>query len=181
MRQAATAPRVIVWDVEDQWSALPGFRRVTTPQELAAIATSEAGPVRLAFVPAANMQQQFDTWAHAALHWGRHFGPCVVVAEELAGVSHAGKAPGWWHALLSRGLKRGITIYAISQRWAEADKTTIGNASRFVIFRALPMDAEYIARRAGVPLEVVQSLQPLEYLERDHLQGITSPVQHLKF
>lgn len=163
-QQTKAARRVIVWDIEAQWCELPGFRKVTTQAELFE-AAGKPGPARLAYVASgADLRAEFNFWAACVMLWGRYRGGCVAVAEELADVSTPAKAPQEWGILLRRGLKRGITIYAISQRWAEADKTAIGNASEFVIFRAAGDDVAYISRKARVGVDDVAGLVPLEYI-----------------
>lgn len=171
-QQTKAARRVIVWDIEAQWCELPGFRKVTTQAELFE-ASGKPGPARLAYVAGgADLRAEFNFWAACVMLWGRYRGGCVAVAEELADVSTPAKAPQEWGILLRRGLKRGIFIYAISQRWAEADKTAIGNASEFVVFRAAGDDVAYMARKARIPLEKLEALAPLEYVRADTLGGL---------
>ena len=163
-RQVRKLPRVLVWDAECQWAVLPGFRKVSGRRELIR-AVQGAGPARLAFVPGPDLRGDFDVWSAAARYWGTYCGPCVVVAEELADVSTPAKAPAEWGMLVRRGLKRGISIYAISQRWAEADKTAVGNASEFVLFRmSSGDDIAYMARKTRVPAAELESLAPLQYV-----------------
>lgn len=163
-RQVEKLPRVLVWDIEAQWCELRGFRKVSTRAELFE-AVQKPGPARLAYVSGGDdLRDEFNYWAACVMLWGRYRGGCVAVAEELADVSTPAKAPQEWGILLRRGLKRGISIYAISQRWAEADKTAIGNASEFVVFRAAGDDVQYIARKSRLPLEQVEALAPLEFI-----------------
>lgn len=161
VRETKRMPRVIAFDTEDQWAQLPGWRRITTQKALYD-AVQKAGAARLAFVPSGDIQNQFNFWAGCAFYWGRYMGGCAVIAEELADVTSTAKAPGNWGVLLRRGLKRGIFIYAISQRWAEADKTAIGNASDFVCFSMLPMDVEYMAKRTGIAAAELAALQRID-------------------
>ena len=166
VRQAVRAEkRVIVWDIEAQWCELPGYRKITTRSELFR-AVAGAGPARIAYVSGdADLKADFDFWASCVMLWGRYRGGCVAIAEELADVSTPAKAPADWGILLRRGLKRGISIFAISQRWAEADKTAIGNASEFVVFRASGDDVAYMAKKARIPVAELEALQPLEYIK----------------
>jgi hypothetical protein len=69
--------------------------------------------------------------------------------------------------LLRRSLKRGMTIYAISQRWAEADKTAMGNASCYVLFASRGEDVNYISRKTLVPVNELAELRALEYITFD--------------
>lgn len=156
--------RVIAWDPEDQWANLPGFKKITSKAELLK-AVQRPGNARLAYVASGDLKTAFDLWAGCVFFWGRYHGACHAVAEELADVSSPSKAPGNWGILIRRGLKRGISIYPISQRWAEADKTAFGNASEFVCFRASSeMDVDYIARRTRLNAAELSSLKPLEYM-----------------
>lgn len=173
-KQAGRAARVFAWDVEDQWSALPGWQRVTSRAELLRLAQSP-GPLRAAYVAGGDLQAEFGYWAGCVQYAGRWSGPLVAIAEELADVTTPAKAPGNWGILLRRGLKRGVTIYAISQRWAEADKTAVGNASEFVVFRqSSGDDVRYLSRKTRIPEAEIEGLKPLEYVRYDaHLQQFT--------
>lgn len=163
-KETKAARRVLVWDIEAQWCELPGFQKITSRADLFA-AIQSAKPARLAFVSSGlDLKAEFNFWAACVMLWGRYRGGCVAIAEELADVSTPAKAPQEWGILLRRGLKRGITIYAISQRWAEADKTAIGNASEFVVFRASGDDVAYMARKARIPADELEALRPLEFI-----------------
>ncbi|HLP99261.1 MAG TPA: hypothetical protein VK149_12540 [Sideroxyarcus sp.] len=155
--------RIIAWDPEDQWSKQPGFRRITTRKELFE-AVQKGGAAKLAYVASGtNIKQEFDFWAGCALFWGRYFGACVAIGEEVADVTTPSKAPGNWGMLLRRGLKRGITIYALSQRWAEADKTAIGNATEFVCCAfSNDDDVVYMARKTRIPVDQLAALRKVE-------------------
>jgi hypothetical protein len=163
--------RIVAWDPEDQWSQESGYRKITTrPELLKAIQTP--GHMRLAYVAGGDLKSEFDFWAGAAMYAGRYIAALTVIAEELADVTTPSKAPGNWGILLRRGLKRGITIYAISQRWAEADKTAIGNASEFVLFRqSSGDDVAYLARKTRVPVTDLEGLRQFEFIQFDAVTG----------
>lgn len=135
--------------------------------------------MRVAFVPGPDLKADFDFFCRAAFYAGRYVGPVTVIAEELADVSTPAKAPEQWGILCRRGLKRGISIFAISQRWAEADKTAFGNASEYVVFmQSSDDDARYLARKTRIPLEALQALQKLEFLR--YVKGANAPEQVAK-
>lgn len=170
-KQTAKARRVFAWDPEDQWAALPGFRKVTTRAELLA-AAQRAGPVKVAYVAGGALAPEFDFFAGCAMYAARYVGPCDVIAEELADVTTPSKAPGNWGILLRRGLKRGATIWAISQRWSEADKTAVGNASDFVVFRqSSGDDVRYLSRKTRIDEAELSGLAPLQFVRLDALTG----------
>lgn len=170
-------PRIFAWDPEDQWAALPGWKRVTTRAALLA-AIQAPGPGRVAYVAGGKLATEFDFWAGCMQYSARYVGPLTAIAEELADVTSPAKAPGNWGIFLRRGLKRGATIYAISQRWAEADKTAMGNASMFVIFRqATGPDARYMARYTRVTEDAINALPPLYFVKYDGATQETTPGQ----
>lgn len=153
----STASRVIAWDPHDQWGRLRGWQRLTSITALDQAAQT-VRPARLAYVVGNDdIKLRFNQFCETALMFGRFFGRCSVVAEELADVSSPGKAPSAWGGLIRGALKLGIDIYAISQRWAEADKTAINNASEIVCFSMMPMDVDYMSKRVGIdPAELAR-------------------------
>lgn len=171
VRQVKAARRVFAWDPEAQWCELPGWRKVTTRAGLLAAAQSP-GPQRVAYVAGGALAAEFDFWAGCVMYAGRYVAPLEAVAEELADVTTPAKAPGNWGILIRRGLKRGITLRCISQRWSEADKTAVGNASDFVIFRqSSGDDVRYLSRKTRVQEEEINDLAPLQFVHMDALTG----------
>lgn len=170
-KQTAKDRRLFAWDPEDQWAQLPGWRKVTTRSALLESAQRPGG-CRVAYVAGGKLADEFDFWCGCVQYAGRYVEPLTCIAEELADVTTPSKAPGNWGILLRRGLKRGISIYAISQRWAEADKTAVGNASAFVLFRmSSGDDIAYMSRKTRVPLENLDGLKPLEWVKFNALTG----------
>lgn len=170
-KKTAKLPRVCAWDPEDQWAQLPGWTRVTTRAELLK-ALEKRGRCKIGYVAGGDLRAEFDFWAGCVMYSGRYVEPLAAIGEEIADVTSVSKAPGNWGILLRRGLKRGISIFAISQRWSEADKTAVGNATKFVLFRqSSGDDVRYLARKTRVPEEEINALKPLEYVEFCALTG----------
>ncbi|WP_427773620.1 hypothetical protein [Comamonas thiooxydans] len=170
-KRIAKARRIWAWDPEAQWCELPGWRKVSTRAELLAWA-QKPGAQKVAFVAGGQLKEDFDFWAGAVMYAGRYVAPLDAVAEELADVTTPSKAPGNWGILVRRGLKRGISLYCISQRWSEADKTAFGNASDFVIFRqSSGDDVAYLARKTRVEQGEINGLVPLQFVHMNALNG----------
>ncbi len=170
-KNTAKARRVFAWDPEAQWCELPGWRKVTTRAQLLA-AAQKGGPQRVAYVAGGTLQAEFDFWAGCVMYAGRYVEPLDAIAEELADVTTPSKAPGNWGILIRRGLKRGITLWCISQRWSEADKTAVGNATDFAIFRqSSGDDVRYLSRKTRVAEIEINDLVPLQYVHMDALTG----------
>lgn len=171
LRQVKRARRVWAWDPEAQWCDLAGWRKVTTRADLLKAAQAK-GPQKIAYVAGGSLAAEFDFWAQAVMFAGRYVGPLEAIAEELADVTTPGKAPNGWGILVRRGLKRGITLRCISQRWAEADKTAFGNATDYVIFRqSSGDDVRYLARKTSVTDTEIAGMAPLEFVHKDALTG----------
>ena len=164
-KKIAGAKRLVVWDVDDEYGDLPGVERVTNIGELVRkLRTHKTG--RFAFV---GPKQHFERWCLAVFAWGQ----CVAVAEELAGVTSPGKAPDGWHTLVSRGRKRGISLFGVTQRPAESDKTIMGNASSIQVGRlARAQDRKYMAAELDVSLELVNRIPGLSYLRKDMADNV---------
>lgn len=167
----AREKRIWAWDPEDQWAQLPGFLRITSRKQLAG-AIAKTGSQKIAYVTGGDLKEEFNYFCQCAMYAGRYVEPMHIIAEELADVTSQSKAPGHWGILIRRGLKRGISIWPISQRWAEADKTAMGNASDFVIFRcATGSDADYLEKKTGVPSGELATMAPLFWIKKDNLTG----------
>lgn len=168
-QQVARARRLLVWDLLGEWSSRYRCARVATFDEL--VARIEQ-PARLAF-HRPGMVEDFETFCRLAFCWLR-LAPGALVIEETATVTHAGKAPPAWGDVVRMSLRYGVELYALTQRPAESDKTAFGNASVVHAGRfTLPRDRAAIAEYLDVPVAAVAALRPLEWIERDHVTGIT--------
>lgn len=165
-RWAADKPRVVAWDPQLDWvkfGLAPIDQFDVLCRELALNATTPAriaykGPLRPA---------EFSRFAAVAYCWGK-LEPCLVIAEELAWITHPGKAPQGWLELVTGGLKFGIDLLSITQRPAESDKTAL---SQSTIIRCFAQDrfedARYMARELRVDVEQIDALEPLHYIEKN--------------
>jgi len=166
MQQIKKASRVLVWDLKhDPRDYRDGFQ-VIDNEMLHARALKDAGkgPGRYRFQ--AVRPGQFDFWCRCALAWGK-IAPCVIVAEELADVTSPGKAPGGWGRLVRTGRGFGIDTYAITQRPAESDKSSFGNASLFHCgMLARRRDRQYMADEMDCDRALLDALRPLDWVER---------------
>lgn len=160
-QKTASAERVIVWDPDDEYHG-PGVVRVSAITQLVDIMVKHPdSPLRVRLVSSG--QAAFDLWARAAFAWG----DCVAIAEETADVTSPGKAPEGWGTLVRRGRKRGISIYGVTQRPSESDKTIIGNASTIHVGRLTrSQDRDYLSRELDCDKAKIDALQNLEYLQK---------------
>lgn len=173
-RAVAKRRRIFAYDPEAQWCELPGWRKVTTRAQLLD-AMQQRGAQRVAYVPGGDIKAEFDFWCGCVYYSTRYVESTDAIAEELADVTTPSKAPGNWGILVRRGLKRGGNIYAISQRWSEADKTAFGNASDYVVFRqSSGDDVRYLARKTRIQEQEIDGLAPLQYVHMDALTGAIS-------
>lgn len=159
--------RVLVWDAKHEYGEVPGFEVIHSPRVLAhKLKVCKRG--RFAFVAPPAL---FEFWCKAVWAWGG----CVAIAEELADVTGTAKAAGVWGEILRKGRGYGIRTIATSQRPAEVDKTIIGNSTLIHCGRlSRGADRQYMQRELDIPREKIDGLQPLEWIERDMLNGAIS-------
>lgn len=150
---------VLVWDVKGEYAEVDfnATRRAALVHY-----AKQAVPIKISFT--AGQLSAFDFFCKVAQSWAKLQcglgNRCAIVIEETSDVTSPAKAPENYGILLRRYLGYGVDIYAITQRPAESDKTSIGNASQIHICRlTLPDDRKTMARATGVPMEVIESLR----------------------
>lgn len=168
--KAARHTRWIIFDTQHEYDMF-GAVTHTLGEVHRMLMEAGRGPVQIVFRPSADMKvarQQFDAicrMAHAA-------GFVALVAEELAFVTRpSGGEPGWMLVNL-RGRLKGLVVYGTTQRPARVDKDFFGNATRIRCGRLnYATDQKVMADVLGVPVELIQALKPMEYIERDMTTG----------
>lgn len=169
MQQVQGARRLLVWDSAGEWSRR-GCAPVATLAELGELVradvrtpltwrTAYSGPTSRA---------HFHTWCHLAWVWLRAHPRGVLVVEELADVTAPGKAPPAWGELVRKHRHSHGTVYALTQRPAESDKTILGNATVIHCGRLnMARDRAYMAAVLDVDEATVTALADLDYIERN--------------
>lgn len=161
--------RLIVWDPNDEHAELAELP--PTMRDL--VLAMEAPAWRLRWVPTGGKratEQAFDAWCDAAFRAV----DATVYVEELGSVTTPSAAPDGWRALTTRGRHQALTIIASAQRPAMVDKDFLSNATYIRTtggFR-YAADADAIAKVLRVPLDQVEELERLHWIERDFPTGI---------
>lgn len=138
-----------VWDPDGQHG--PDVARSLVTSRAQCLGAIRAGARQIVYRgPLAD----FDWWCRCAFAWGRQLSlsgeRLGILAEETADVTSPGKAPEHWGILVRRALKYGISIYAITQRPAESDKTAFGNATWIHCCKLVRrQDVRYMAGEMG--------------------------------
>ena len=120
--------RIMIWDPEGEYRC--SVRITNTNDLIDAVVSLRAKPIIIAYT--GNLQH-FSKFCECAYIWCR-FGAkanvySTVVCEELADVTHQGKAPDNWGTIIRRARKRHTDVFAVSQSPSESDKTTLRNAA----------------------------------------------------
>lgn len=162
------ARRLLVWDAKNEWGRKFDCEVITTWGDLACAISPKlpAQPERYAFQCPVT-RENFEHWCRFAFIFVKA-APSTLIVEEICDVSPAQKASQEWGELVRKSLEWGPTIYVLTNRPQESDKTMLGNATYFHCHAAgFFKDQEYIAKNLlNVPVETVAKLQPLEWLER---------------
>jgi hypothetical protein len=169
MQQIGRAPRLLVWDAMGEWARRARLTAVADLDELGALVADDlmaTGRFRVAYAGPVT-RAHFETFCRIAWVYLRA-APGALVVEELADVTTPGKAPPAWGEIVRKGRHVGATVYALTQRPAESDKTIYGNAA---LIHAGRCGAENDRRRIAAALDVspdlVRALSPLQWIERD--------------
>jgi hypothetical protein len=172
--------RLLVWDAVGEWSrkgyCLP-IRDLVELQQAIVADTRRPGRFRVGYVGPISVQIRvgnslrvvplFSAFCRLAWVWMR-VKPGALVVEELADVTNPGKAPQEWGEIIRKGRHTGGTIYGLTQRPAESDKTLAGNADLIHCGRlSLPRDRKSMAEYLDVPVEEITALPSLAWIERD--------------
>ncbi len=161
-RIAEAHPRVLAWDPKGEYAFQLGFHHCTTKEELLAAVLDTTGAGKIAFTH--SDPKMFEFWCEIAFNFNRQ-APAVLIAEELAAVTNSSKASGAWGRLVNQGLAYEPLILATVQRGQEVDKSVMNNASFVhVCMHNTDDDAEYIARKLGVDIDLVPR-KPLEFFQ----------------
>lgn len=166
MQQIPRTAELVVWDTVGEWSR----RRMVTPartlRELHAAIVSNT-PIRVGYTGLIS-RANFEVFCKLAWVWMRCKRGRVLVIEELADVTSPAKAPDAWGEIVRKGRHEGGSLYALTQRPAESDKTIAGNADVIHTGRlSFPRDRKSLAEYLDVPEADVTALPSLHYIERD--------------
>jgi hypothetical protein len=176
--------RLLVWDSDQEWSKRglvePVYsidalkdRLVADIRRSGRLRLGYAGPIRLVLQPTTPGGKPrdiplFPVFCRLAWAWIRSAPGKTLVVEELADVTHPGKAPADWGEIVRKSRKHGADVYGLAQRPAEIDKTIVSNAAEIHSgFLGFPDDRAYIAKCLGVDVREIEKLQPLDYLHRN--------------
>jgi len=159
--------RLVVFDPDDEYGEIKGIKKAENCQQLLQmLKDTKGGALKVRIV--AQSKAAFDFVSLAVFAWGN----CGYVAEELGGRSTPGKAQGGWHTVVSRGRKRGISIYGVGQRVAESDKTILGNASEIYCGRLTRFaDRKLISQEIDISVELIGKLRDLQFIRADMATG----------
>lgn len=163
--------RALVWDAVGEWGDRFSCERVASLAELQKLAASPHLSRLAYFRPGAMGAAEFDSFCRLAWVWIRAARGALIV-EELAAVTSPGKAPAAWGDIVRAGLRYGPSIYALTQRPSESDKTCMGNAT---VLHAHAMaragDRRYMAAELDCDASLLAALRPLQWVERDRRTG----------
>ena len=157
------AKRLLIWDAKNEYGAAFNLQVIRSMPELLNKLRSTTGNGRFAFVPTGYSKAEFDNFCRLAHIWNRQK-EAVIVIEELAAVTNAGKASGYWGVLVNQSLGLGATLLATVQRGQEVDKSVM-NASTYlyVCQHNTEDDARYMAKKLGVDVPKIPRV-PLQFL-----------------
>lgn len=157
----AKAGRVLVWDPDEDYN-LPRLYSLGAFARAVAACIQQGKPLRFALTvdATAGNFEQFCKIITRVMCASR---PMVVVVEEVADVVNSGKASHYWGIVARRGRKYGLTLYAVTQRPAECDKTIYSQTPyKWVGVLENEQDRKRLAGLIGVTVADLAGLHPHE-------------------
>lgn len=172
LQQLKRYKRVIVWDIKGDPREFIGYYRATDQLDfIRQVANRKTGPLRITYT---GQISDFDWFCKVAYKWANDQA-CAIVVDELSDVTTISKAPIAWGQIIRKVLCTGSDVYAMAQRPAEIDKTTVGNASVVHVHRmSRARDRKYIAEEMDIDAGEIAALSDRDYIEKDNRsQNIT--------
>lgn len=175
-KQLKKYQRIIVWDIKHDLKEFKGFIRCTSLADLISYCASHKNkPLRITY---SGQIKDFEMFCKLAYTWANDKA-CAIVVDELSDVTTISKAPPAWGHIIRKVLCTGSDVFAITQRPAEIDKTTVGNASIFHVHRmSRAKDRKYIADEMDIDVSQVNQLDDRDYIEKNN---ITRKVTNYKY
>lgn len=161
--------RLVVWDPHFEYDA----HRLRSLAELSkAIRAAGSKRFRLAYTPRDPEPQTFEQFAKLITLTMSADRPMAVVVDEVADVTHAGKAGKYSGQLYRGGRKFGLTIYTGSQRPQEVSKTIYSqSATRLACFTEDPKDRKAVESGTTIPAaEIAELPLPAEVGRVDYIE-----------
>ncbi|MEI8612063.1 helicase HerA domain-containing protein [Enterovibrio norvegicus] len=167
--------QVLIFDPYGDYTEKLGGQQVQTFGRLADLAKAvfsarkKTAGFKYAYKPARKTSPD-DLNAFCKLAWaagdGQHKKLLKVLLEEVAEHSKsAGKADGYHGEILRVGRKFGIASINLFQRGQEVSKTIFDNCKyACVMMQKTSSSAKYLADKTGIPFEVIDKLEKLEYV-----------------
>jgi len=168
--------RIIVWDIKHDKREFKGFIRCTDKAELVKhCAMNRRGPLKITF---SGHVSDFEFFCRLVYVWAQD-APCAIVVDELSDVTTISKAPPAWGMIIRKVLCTGSDVFAITQRPAEIDKTTVGNATIFHVHRmSRAKDRKYIAEEMDINVNRVNALSDRDYIEKNNITQKTKDFKY---
>jgi len=161
--------RVLVFDPKGEYVAQMGFIACRSRIELVDTLVKSRGDADIAYVQ--HDKKEFDFFCQCAFNWNRQ-AQATIICEELANVTHSGKAAGNWGRLVSQGLAYGPKIIGTVQRGQEVDKSVISNSTFVHVGRHSTFkDREYIANQLGLSVSEIPD-KKLEFIQWTSDRGL---------
>ena len=156
--------RIIAWDPDEDYK-IARVRDMKTFQKVCQKAGF--GKVRVALTVAPN-EENFEMFAAIVFAMCHCKAPLVCIADEIADVTRIAKASPHWGELCRKIRKYGGTLYALTQRPQECDKT-IFNQVKFKWCGALGSHKSYKHMAEELDLKLVD-IKQLENIEKKQVE-----------
>lgn len=150
-------PYVVIFDPKDEirWE---GYKRFTTLRDLAG-----AKEPKLIYAPIASELRDED-FHEAFFRWIYERKNTLLYVDEVYAIAYRQDIPDSYHACLTRGRTRNISVISATQRPKDIHPVILSENENFFIYRLqLSQDKEAIRKTIGLDEDLISKLKKREF------------------
>jgi hypothetical protein len=167
----AQRPYVVVFDAKGllRWF---GYKRYETLQEV-----MQSGFSHIIYAP--NHREMVDLITIANFfEWIYLRENTTVYVDEVYSVTDGNSIPHYYHACLTRGREKGISVFSSTQRPKAIPQAVLSESEHYYVFRLqLPQDKQKMREIIAIDLDKLNSLRKHQFIYANADGDITEPLR----
>jgi energy-coupling factor transporter ATP-binding protein EcfA2 len=161
--------RILVFD----WKGLikwKGYHRFTNLKPLV-----NANKPKSIYAPSIKEIRDHDFW-EAFFQYAYKLGNCQVYVDEVYSITDGDDIPDWYHACLTRGREKKVSVFSSSQRPVKIPQVILSEAEHTYTFRLqLKQDRQKVEQTTGLDAEKIIALPKHKFFHTTIDGNVTGP------
>lgn len=149
--------RILIFD----WKGLIrwyGYHRFTSLKTLC-----RANKPRSIYAPSISEIRNHDYW-EAFFNYAYKLGNCQVYVDEVYAITDGDEMPDWYHACLTRGREKKVSVFSSSQRPVKIPQVILSEAEHTYTFRLqLKQDRQKVEQTTGLDANRILELPKYKF------------------